>query len=82
MVADVKKDSVFDHLTKSDENDGATGELLRQMFANIQEVMDRQLCDQLPGGQYFDPSQELVEQSQSCNVTNLIVKELILKRGL
>ena len=67
----VKKDSRYDDLTKSQENDEETKELLKRMCSTLLDVCCRQLVDQLPGGRFSEPSETLREQASSCSATNI-----------
>ena len=41
------------------------------MCKKLLEVVDQQLADQLPGGKYWQPSSELLEQTRSCHATDI-----------
>ena len=62
----MSKDGVFAALTKPSSSDVSTCQLLQRLFHNIGEDCNRQLADQLPGGKYSQPDEELQRQAESC----------------
>ena len=67
----LKKDNVFECLTQSGNATDDTAVLFSSVCREMLVAAERQLSDQLPGGQYWNPSPELVAQSKSCQATNL-----------
>lgn len=68
----VKKDDVYRSLLACNkELDALTKLALQNICAAISPMLSRQLKDQLPGGKFYDPSDELIEQT-SAPLTNRI----------
>lgn len=70
-VAPILADPVFRSLTASKATDAATCELVKKLCSVILSVVERQLETQLPGGAFWEPSQELCQAAQSCSSTNI-----------
>ena len=68
---DIKRDEVFDSLVKSNSDDADTKALLQDLCTSCLLVMNRQLQSQLPGGEYWNPSPELLLEAASCSSTNI-----------
>ena len=68
---EVKRDTVFDSLVEPTEFDAPTKSILQDLCKACCEVMARQLKTQLPGGQFWNPSAELLREAQSCSSTNI-----------
>ncbi|KAK6171849.1 hypothetical protein SNE40_018274 [Patella caerulea] len=67
----VQEDLVLESLLKTTDSDGAIVALLQKLFASILAVVQRQLKSQLPGGEFWEPSDLLKEQAKSCESTNI-----------
>ena len=68
---DIKRDEVFDSLVKSNSDDVDTKVLLQDPCTSCLSVMNRQLQSQLPGGEYWNPSPELLLEAASCSSANI-----------
>lgn len=67
----VERDSILQALTTSTVNDASTEQLLQEFSKAALDVFDRQLKKQLPGGEFWNPSTQLREESASCSATNI-----------
>ena len=67
----VKEDDIFRSLVARSDYDEQTKTVVGEILASVLEVCKRQLADQLPGGEHFIPSAELVEQAKSCSSHNI-----------
>ena len=67
----VKEDDIFRSLVARSDYDEQTKTVVGEILASVLEVCKRQLADQLPGGEHFIPSDELVEQAKSCSSHNI-----------
>ena len=68
---DVKRDTVFLSLMERTEFDGETISLLQTLCKACVEVMERQLKSQLPGGEFWSPSTQLLIEAETCSNTNI-----------
>lgn len=60
LDVDTKRDEVFDSLAQSSTNYDDTKALLQDHYISCLSVMTRQMQSQLPGGEYWNPSVELL----------------------
>lgn len=67
----VLKDIVLDTLLQPTDTDGETKQMIQELCVACLDVMERQLVSQLPGGQFWDPSDVIKEQAKSCTSTNI-----------
>ena len=65
------KDEIFKVLTENSDLDTQTSALLTRLFGSILEDCLRQLKEQLPGGKYDEPTEEVRRQAQSCTGNNI-----------
>ena len=77
LLSDVQvtKDEIFDELFRSTNDldlDILTQECLEMICCCCLVVIVRQLEDQLPGGKYYQPSQELLDETALCQRTNIL----------
>ena len=75
LLSDVQvtKDEFFNELFRSTNNldlDILTQECLKMICCCL-VVIVRELEDQLPGGKYYQPSQELLDETAVCQRTNI-----------
>lgn len=68
---DFQDNRVFQSLTAPHDNDEDTKTLLQKLCATILVVLQRQCKDQLPGGQYYELSDDLLSKSSSCKANNI-----------
>lgn len=54
-----------------EEHDDETAALLSSLLQAIMDVIKRQLSSQLPGGEFWNPSQQMREETKSCSATNI-----------
>jgi hypothetical protein len=73
-VAEIHKDALYLALFQSEDDqlDCLTQECLEMLSHSLLLVLERQAQDQLPGGKYFQPSEELKKQASSVPTTNTI----------
>ena len=65
-------DPAFRSLTADGQaNDAPTGLLLTKLCVVILGVIERQLATQLPGGEFWNPDEELRTAAESCSSTNI-----------
>ena len=69
-IKDVVYDSLFSE--SSEEFDNLTNLALQQICKAMHPMLCRQLKDQLPGGKYHLPTEELIQQTASAPLTNKI----------
>ena len=67
----VLKDSVLKSLVEPTTFQEDTQALLQELCRACVSVMERQLTSQLPGGKFWNPSEELINQARSCEATNI-----------
>ena len=69
----VKQEDVFLKKVQGEDlgNKEEARELLSAMLQAIIDLIDRQLADQLPGGKFWEPTEELREQAKSCESHNI-----------
>ncbi|CAC5385267.1 unnamed protein product [Mytilus coruscus] len=61
-----KKNYIFDKLIQPENGiDGMTCAFAQMAFKRLHEVLERAMKKQLPGGKFFEPTQELFDQSKS-----------------
>ena len=68
---DIKQDDVYRALIAPSDTDEDTKIVLQKIFMGFKDVYLRQLADQLPGGEHFHPSPDLIQQAASCESTNI-----------
>ena len=68
---DVKKDAMYEALVKPCDIDNDTKLVLQRLCKSILTVCERQLVDQLPGGQYSVPETSLMSEAASCTANNI-----------
>lgn len=68
---ELKRDDVFNKLVAPTDSDEDTKTLLKKIFTGFKDVYTRQLADQLPGGEHYQPSSDLIKQGASCQSTNI-----------
>ena len=74
-IENVKRDVVYDSLFgKYDEFDSLTLEALSAIFKQVSPMLKRQLVDQLPGGKYYIPNDQLINECISVPKTNRIAE--------
>ncbi len=66
-----KKDDKSRKLIESTQYDDTTAEILKLILDEAKKVMERQLVDYLPRGQFHNPSEQLVTKAASCNSNNI-----------
>ena len=71
LNAPILRDAIYEKLLVSDDTDISTESLLRSICSNILTVVDRQLADQLPEGKFWEPSNELRLEAESCCCHNI-----------
>ena len=67
----LKKDEIFTSLTTSKNDDKETAAILEKIISGFITVCNRQLADQLQGGEHYSPSDDLLKQAESCSATNI-----------
>jgi len=73
-TVEVIRDPVFKSLTQSNSTDAATIQLLQLLCMRCIDVMGRQLQSQLPGGEFWQASEETIKASLSSPVTTIGVE--------
>ena len=68
---DVKRDTVFHRLVDRTDFNSESILLLQSMCKACVEMMERQLKSQLPGGEYWHPSAQLLMEAETCSNTNI-----------
>ena len=68
---EVKRDTVFRSLVEPTDFNSETISLLKALCKACVEVMERQLQSQLPGGEFWSPSAQLLIEAESCSSTNI-----------
>ena len=68
---EVKRDTVFRSLVEPTDFNSETISLLKALCKAGVEVMGRQLQPQLPGGEFWSPSAQLLIEAESCSSTNI-----------
>ena len=68
-----KEDDVFIKLVESrgDEEDKKTIAILQEFSVTILDVIKRQCADQLPGGKFWDPPQEVIDAAKYVGTNNM-----------
>ncbi|VDI25487.1 Hypothetical predicted protein [Mytilus galloprovincialis] len=62
----IEKDDVFEKLIKAEDGIDEKACAFAQMaFKGLHSVLEKAMKEQLPGGRYFEPTEELREQSKS-----------------
>ena len=54
-----------------------TQDLLQRLIADISRIMTRQLSDQMPGGNFWNPNADVIQAAQSCTATNIFCQNEI-----
>ena len=67
----MKRDTVFHSLVDRTDFNGETILLLQSLCKDCVEVMERQLKTELPGGEYWNPSAQLLMEAETCSNTNI-----------
>ena len=69
----INKDEVYNNLLEvnDDEFQVLTQQILEILCLVILIVLEKQCKDQLPGGKYSSPSEELTLQASSCPLSNI-----------
>ena len=69
----VTKDEIYEELMKENEElDDLTEECLRVLCCSCAKLLKRQLKDQLPGGKYDKPNNEIMEETAGTPKENII----------
>ena len=71
----VTKDSIYEELFKTSANElleSLTRECLEVMCITCSIMVQSQLKDQLPGGKYYQPSEEVLAETRNCPTTNVL----------
>ena len=71
----ISKDEIYHELFKDTndmEFDTLTQECLEMICCSCALVVVRQLEDQLPGGKFYQPSKEILEETKLCQRTNIL----------
>ena len=64
-------DDVYRALIAPSDTDEDTKIVLQKIFIGFKDVYLPQLADQLPGGEHFHISPDLIQQAASCESTNI-----------
>ena len=73
LEGQVTKDDIYEELMKENEElDDLTEECLRVLCCSCAILLKRQLKDQLPGGKYYKPSDEIMEETAGTPKENII----------
>ena len=76
-LAPITKDQIFEELFKVPEDEEfqiLTQQALELLCTSILLVLERQCHEQLPGGQYFNPSDDLKAQAKNVLPSNIIAE--------
>ncbi len=70
----VVKDEVYEELLKpaDDELEALTADCLKLLCCACSILLSRQLKDQLPGGLYYEPSKDVLQETAMCPKQNII----------
>ena len=72
---ELSKDPIFDALfsqTNDPEFDLLTQECLEMICCCCVSMINRQLKDQLPGGKYYQPTADIMDETGICHTTNIL----------
>ena len=73
LEGEVTKDEIYEELMKENEElDELTEECLRVLCCSCAILLKCQLKDQLPGGKYYKPSDEIMEETAGTPKENII----------
>ena len=72
-------DNILKELIKPNQRDALVKQLVQGLCGEILQVGKRQLADQLPGGEFWEPTDAIKAQAESCTSNNISGERIFAK---